>query len=362
MNLHIIESSEQFQKYFHLLKKSASIGSTPNVFVIGFDIEFFDRAHYPNSFEKSLEWVINNSKSEIIACTIQIATKDICLVMNLVKMKYPLPKNLIKLLTNEAWIKVGVGIELDLKILSNNYELGHCSGGIEMRNIALLAHHTTPNLENLFSQFVTPYKKRTHSIHDWSIELTREQILYAGFDAIMSYRLFNSMIEPSLNFIREIIIKGATDSISSDTNMHLSDSSSDEGSSLNDSSFNNDSIDDILSNNELFDAFNALIDNKSSNDILVNDPLNEIYKDNASINDEIPSSKKLHQHVNYIGKLNEMAQKRNILYPSYNFLTTIDGTFTSTCIFNNLSAKGQSRTKQEAKRLSAMNMYHQLIK
>lgn len=198
MNVYLINNLNDFNQYFSTFKESARINSTPNIFFIGFDIEFISRANYPNSFNKSQKFISDSNNKDIIPCLIQIATKEICLLINLVNLKFILPKKLIMLIKNDSWVKVGVGVENDLNILSTNYNLGHCSGGIELKNIALLANINNPNLERLYNAFIGDYVKKSSSQCDWSIKLSKEQLEYAARDAIISYQLGKNIFEPCI--------------------------------------------------------------------------------------------------------------------------------------------------------------------
>ena len=200
MNTYIINCVEDFNKHFKIFKESAKIGSKPNVFILGFDTESINTKLY----NKNIDWVINVTNNNIATCTIQLASQTMCLIINLVKLKYPLPKQLIKLLTNDCYIKTGIGIENDLLNLSNNYNLGHLSGSIELKNIALLGKHKNPSLETLFSQMVVDYKKEISCIRDWTQDLSYEQLNYAAKDAMMSLQLFNAIMKPALDNIANI--------------------------------------------------------------------------------------------------------------------------------------------------------------
>jgi len=193
----IIESAEDFYLNFKQFKESARIQSTPNIFLVGFDVEFIDYSNFPDSFKQSSNWTFAAEHKAV--CLVQIATNDLCLVINLVKMNKNIPKSLFKLIKSDSWMKVGVGIESDLKDLSDNFLLGFCGGGVEIKNLALLAQIKKPNLEYLYSQFVASHKKPKTSVCNWSLDLSKKELEYAATDAIMSFQLFKAIIQPSID-------------------------------------------------------------------------------------------------------------------------------------------------------------------
>jgi hypothetical protein len=272
MDTYIINSLEEFNMYFNGFRESAKVGSVPETFLVGLDTEYIAVTYTP-------KWVLN-TPNNIAVCLLQLASNTQCLVINLVKLNC-LPNKLIKLLTQDCYIKVGIGIELDLYHLSNNYNLGHCGGGIELKNIALLAHHKHPNLETLHNQLIATYKKNISGVCNWAGELTMEQITYAARDAIMSLKVFTTMIQPTLTFI---------------------------------TTHNQDVLNLNIVN---------IIVNKSSN-------------------------------INYIGMLNNMAQKLNTT-PTYN-TTNIDNNFKCVCNFNNQTTEGLGSNKKTAKSVAAQKM------
>ena len=202
---YIINTFNDFHQYFNHLKDDAMMGDTQKIYVIGLDTEFICQDNYPESFEQSINWLENNTNCKIAMCTLQIASNNVCMVINLTKMGKPLPKKLVTLLTSDSWVKFGIGIENDLRILSLNYGLGHCSGSMELKSLALMANHPNPNLEFMYNQFVGGHVKKTNSIHDWTQDLTDEQISYAARDAIMSYQVGMTVLKPTLDNIQKVV-------------------------------------------------------------------------------------------------------------------------------------------------------------
>ena len=299
MNVYIVNTTEEFHKYFPLLKESAKTGSTPDTFLVGFDTEFICRDNQPESFSRAHTW-LESTEFSLGVCLIQVATSSVCLVINLVKMKKPLPNNLIKIVTNSCWIKAGIGIDNDLSILSKNYNLGHCEGGLELKNLALLARVSKPNLEFLYNKMFGEYIKKGSSICDWSKDLGTEQLSYAARDAIMSYQLAETMLKPSIELISKTV-----------------------------------------SNNEYGSKLGIKLVNAALSD-----------------DDEIFTK------VNYIGRLNEFAQKKIWPLPIYDdFDRPLDTNFAFKfrCTFNEQTSFGCGHSKKEAKQEAAKILYNSIL-
>jgi hypothetical protein len=200
-NVYVINDKESFNKYFPLLQESSRVNC---VHLVGFDIEFISQDCYPNPFKIAHKWV-KNTDCGIAACIVQISTDKICLVINLTKLKKTIPKQLFKLISNESWIKMGVGIENDLKILSSNYNLGHCAGGIELKNLGILGQLESPNLANMYNLFHNSNVEKIDSMCDWSKDkLLAKELDYAAEDARMSYMLGKKMLMPVFKGISEV--------------------------------------------------------------------------------------------------------------------------------------------------------------
>ena len=295
MDTYIINSTDDFHKCYPLLQKSSLINS---VHLVGFDIEYICKANFPKSFSKAYNWVSATPKN-IATCTIQIATCSICLVIHLPSIGKYLPKKLINIITNTSWIKAGIGIDMDLCTLSENYNLGHCGGGLELKNIAIMSRIKTPNLEYLYNNIIGDKIKKSCSICDWSKPLTRKQISYANMDGLMSYKLAVAMLNPSIKYVENIIINT-----------------------------------------------NKFTDKKSSSLLNIN-----IIGDNV---------RKISENINYVGRLNEYSQHNNMLAPRYEYERLAGGNmsqFKVTCTFDNNSQFGIASSKKEAKRIVAEKLY-----
>jgi hypothetical protein len=203
MDVYIVKTKEEWDAYYPYLKQSSARGTTPELFVVGFDTEYICRGNFKDSFEESKRWVLDASH-DIAVCSIQIASNTMCIIVCLPDLGHDMPKTLLSLLTSDCWIKAGVGVELDLKYLSQNYNLGHCSGGIELRNFAILAGLEKSNLEYLYSITTGIYTKKQKSIHDWSKEMSLDQFEYAAKDAIMSKEIFERIMIPTFDILTDM--------------------------------------------------------------------------------------------------------------------------------------------------------------
>ena len=211
MDTVIVESKDDFAKYFHILKQRASMGTNPNIYVIGFDVEFICKENYPEAHSRADTWV--HAVRNHVACTIQVATEDFCMLINLVKLKNDLHKQIYNIISSPSWVKVGVGIDTDLTILSDNYNLGHCSGGLDLKNLGIMAGIRTPSLEHMYSSVTGEHVKKTCGLCDWSEELTHEQVSYALKDAVMSYKLGMDMLKPSIDALSIVPNRNPTSSM-----------------------------------------------------------------------------------------------------------------------------------------------------
>ena len=297
----VINSISDFNIHFNQFKETARVISPQHTFVVGLDTEYICKANYPEAYGRSLEWIETNSNTGVAVCTIQLATDKMCLVINLVNMGKPMPRKLKELLIKDSWVKVGVGIDLDLRYLSENYNLGHCGGSIELKNLANLAQYQNSSLDFLFNQFVGGnVKKQASGLCDWTQELTQSQIEYAAKDAIMSLKIFQSIIAPTIDYLKQ----------------------------------------------------------KKPEDNLLAVNIVNIPKTTNLITGEIKTLS-----INYIGKLNEYSQQNKLPSPQYTE-KNIDGIpimFQSKCNFNGKSTIGNGSSKKKAKNLAAQKMLKMII-
>lgn len=201
LNSYYITTTSDFNTYIGLLEESARRGTVPDIFCIGLDLEYVNSKEFEKKGYKweDLDWICNREVS-CIPCILQMSTNEYCLVINLKEIGLPLPTKLSHILTCEAWIKMGVGISQDLTYLSQSYDLGNCSGALELKNLALLGHVKNPNLSNLYSFFFQELlrPKVESSCHNWLEPLTQDNFEYAALDAYMSFQIGQRILEPMI--------------------------------------------------------------------------------------------------------------------------------------------------------------------
>lgn len=306
----VVQSSEQFHLIYDEFKNSAKLDlldknleSTNEKFLIGLDTEYISKDNNPESFSKCYNWVHRVKK--IAVCKLQIATEKISLVIDLCKFEKQLPDNLVKIITSESWIKTGIGISNDLKYLSYNFDLGQCNGGIDIKQFAEMKGCLSPNLLNIFQNIAGTYdhhikksKKKDNFTFDWSLDMSMEQIEYASMDAYMSYKIGEYLIIGIVKYPQFDKFKF-----------------------------------DIMDSNESM---------KNQKKILSNITL-------------------LITQKNYIGLLQEYAQKNKLKLPIYQDEVNNDpDKFKISCNFESLKVYGFGPNKVKAKTLSAEKMLYEL--
>lgn len=320
--VYIIETESQFYTYLPELKSAALKKKSPRTYEVGFDLEYICKANHPESYSKSSQWVESND-SDIIACLIQIASSGVCLLINLVKLGPFLPKKLIKIIQNDNWIKYGVGVERDLDIVSNNYKLGHCGSGIDLKTLALLNGLNTPNMKYMANTYlgIKMNKSKNKSICNWSKPLENKEYTYAANDAIISYLLGKKIVKIDLNY------------------------SSSKSSRLE---LNFKNVSPELHSQKLTNSQDSRLRpiNSQSNSGSHQHPQKYIKKNNI-------------KNLNYIGVLQEYAQQKYISAPEYTYKLTSKG-FKVTCTFCGNYTEGLWVNKKQAKTIAAGKM-HQLI-
>jgi len=205
MSIEYIETISQFDLKFQQFKENSKIYSNPSIYHIGLDCEYITESCYPESFEKSKNW-INNSSIGVAVCLLQIANANECFVINLTQFNKILPNNLIELLTYGNWIKTGVGIDLDMIYITSNFNLKQANGIVDIKTYAILSGVNNPNLEFLSNTT----KLNSSEKRDWSQPITTQNLKYAGSDGFCSYNLGKQFLKVSMNaFINKKTITNA---------------------------------------------------------------------------------------------------------------------------------------------------------
>lgn len=319
METYYIVTKKQFDEFFHLLEKDASLDTVPNLYVVGFDIEMICQSNQKDSFKKINKYIPNKSYKTPV-CTIQLATKNICLIIHLAQMKMEIPRKLKKLITSESWLKTGVGIDLDLYHISQCFNLNHCCGAVDLRLLAIAGGCGNPSLGSLYETFVGPCEKSSKTkktrfgdaMKDWSLPLDMKSLNYAAKDAIMSYQLYVKMLYPTIDFIRK--------NYSSNSYLKLKFMNVDPDESESES----DSDDDKIKRKK---------------------------------------SKKIKEtKENFVGLLQEFLVKKNLEHPTYVYIGENDYEFQYECVYEKYSTIGNGSSKKEAKHRSAELMLQVLEK
>jgi len=292
----VIENKESFDVIYPTFSEGSLLTRNPDTHFIGLDTEYICETNFPDLFREGIKWINNKYQGRIAVCKLQISTADLCLVIDLCKFDGILPQNLINILTSDAWIKCGVGISNDLLYLSNNFQLGQCNGGYEMRTLALLAGFDNPSLENIYSRlYNTDYEKvKRYSCSNWTNDMTIEMVRYASEDAYISYMIGIKLFQT---------LKTSLSST--------------------------------------FASF------KTNDDHKMEKRLADVTIDGVN-------------KINWIGRLQEFAQKNKFQIPIYES-TESDNTefrFCVICQFENFIQNGYGNNKQEAKQDASLKMFN----
>jgi hypothetical protein len=194
MSIDYIDHITQFDLKFNQFKENSKISTHPAIYHVGLDCEYITQSNFPESFIKSSNWV-HQSSFGVAVCLIQIANAKECLVVDITKFNKILPHGLIEILTSGNWIKTGVGIDLDMQYISDNFLLAQCNGHIDMRTHAILNGVNNPNLE-----FLSGVEKPDYcTLRDWSSNISTQNLKYAGSDGFCSYNIGKQFLKNSSN-------------------------------------------------------------------------------------------------------------------------------------------------------------------
>lgn len=242
----VITKREQFDDIFQVFKDDAKISENPNICAIGFDVEFISRANYPDSFSLADQWTYYNKENEIAVCKLQMSSPNYCIVIDLCELcqinnNYEgLPQNLTNIIKSESWIKMGVGVNNDILYMSNNYNLGQCSGGFDVKIFSHICGFPNNSLVELYNLIANKNIKKISVPHsDWSKTLTIKHIEYCFSDAYMSYIIGKKF----LDMMRGIHINNINNiNIISDAHSETKNSASSSSSLASHSNSSNNNI------------------------------------------------------------------------------------------------------------------------
>ena len=205
----LIDNQEAFHQIFKTFKEDARVRTPESAndrFIVGFDTEYVSWSHRV-AIEHKPKWILSKEfecrRADTLVCVVSLASPSYNLVIPLRHLGPNLPKQLFNIITQPSWIKVGVNVDADLKNLSENYNLFHCSGGIDMQNVALLQGLANTKLETLWETLCGQSSKTilqrfphvSSSQQNWSCEnLSQPMIDYAAQDARLSLEIGRKLL------------------------------------------------------------------------------------------------------------------------------------------------------------------------
>ncbi|KAJ7258999.1 ribonuclease H-like domain-containing protein [Mycena rebaudengoi] len=189
--------------------------------VVGFDTEFMARRPSPEeAILEDLFGVSGNKKAALLGwqmielsrnpnyviqwdltglCVVQIARGDVAWVMDLTRMR-AFPRELKRVLTSLDITKTGVGLVSDIPVIWNDTrtEINNLVDAGLMAKLLYCEKYSDSGYNNLsmtvsVAEVLGAYIPKDLRLSDWSIDLTPEQIQYAGLDAIASLQLYNKL-------------------------------------------------------------------------------------------------------------------------------------------------------------------------
>jgi hypothetical protein len=311
--VYVVETLAQWSEVYKDFYEKSTTHKSPVIHLIGLDCEYINKSNQPESFAMSNKWIkcancvncVNGGGGGYIAvCKVQLACPSMSIIIDLCSLGPNLPDTLIDIFKNDAWIKCGVGTGQDLTHLSQNYGLGQCNGGFDVKNYVQMAGCQTPNLATTYSKLYNKQfeKDKRISMVDWSDPLTVEQIKYAANDAYVSYLIGTWIVTRMVGLLNPVV----------------RDCNNGEG------------------------EVKEPAEDKPKMLVLKNSVSNE---------------------VNYVGLLQEWTQKNKLSMPTY-LETTNDAShkqkFSCVCILNSFKRTGEGNSKKEAKQNAAKQVYENI--
>lgn len=198
--IQLIETHSQLDDIFQQFKTKSKIGTNPDTFLVGLDCEYIPTKMHDVDYK----WI--KQIDDVAICTIQLANSDMCLVINMCKLGPEMPQCLVDLLLSNSWIKTGVSIDLDMKYLSTNFQIGHCSGHIDLKNFGVLAGMENPSLKEMYEGLgfgILNKNIADKKIYKWYEDISVNQLKYAANDAIASYKIGNFIVTQIVTNIKQ---------------------------------------------------------------------------------------------------------------------------------------------------------------
>lgn len=143
------------------------------------------------------EWMSDKNKKMKVA-VLQLCVEDKCLIFQLCHMD-EIPRSLRTFMKDSNFNFVGVGVELDINKLKNEYGL-ECTKGIDVSTVAMKlwpGRFSSRGLKYLAKEVVGLNMKKSKDVctSEWrSKELTEAQVEYACIDAYASYKIGHKLL------------------------------------------------------------------------------------------------------------------------------------------------------------------------
>jgi len=404
--IYVIKTKQDFDLYFPKLEKIALRNEIHRTYEVGLDLE------YITEINREFKWISNKNNTRA-SCLLQLASKsclnkydqeakealrnsvnkdsieefeegltntinedsiekskialtnseNVCLLVFLKELGPVLPKKLIKLIKNDNWIKYGVGIEQDLALLASNYNLDHCGGGIELKSLALLKGIVNPSLKTLAKCYLNLELSKSKSVCDWSKELNAKELDYAAKDAIVSYELGKCLLfDFNQNcIVLELKYENKSDKKDNSILNYIGELKEyADGNKIEQPQYIFDIKDGHFEVRCKFENQSTLgrgFNKKTAKTIAAGRMYNLIFDRIVEIKEVETKSE---TNINYIGKIQEYAQKHRLEMPVYTDKSHIEG-FEIECYFLNKVSFGNGNNKKTAKTEAAKNMYQLLF-
>jgi len=194
MKAYCVDNINLFNILYPKFVKSCQIKN--NLYFMGLDCEYICKANTPESFEKSKTWTLQQTYN-ISICTLQIASKEMALFIDIKKFGKILDQRLKNILESEQWIKVGVGLNSDIRYLVDNYKLGQCMSVYDLGVLSRAkSEDSLSSLDFLCKKYDLGKKTNANSIYfDWGKDnIDPKMTIYGLQDAILSEKLGRKII------------------------------------------------------------------------------------------------------------------------------------------------------------------------
>jgi ribonuclease D len=165
--IHVIESEERFLDEIERMERHA---------VLGFDTET------KPSFKKGKVHPTS---------LIQLATSKEAWIIRVSRIGYP--ERLLKLLSNEEVLKVGLGLNDDLRRLRSDYHF-EPAGFLDLQQYVEAFHIDEKGLKKLTAIVLGRRISKSQQVSNWDADLlTEAQLRYAATDAWICLRIYHAL-------------------------------------------------------------------------------------------------------------------------------------------------------------------------